>query len=219
MSLPQIKHPLVEVTVPTLNKKLRFRPFTVEEEKIMLMANASEKDTPILATKQVINNCCADAIDVDNLSTFDIEWLFIQLRSISVSNMLDIEIESHRMQIDLNKVAICYPIEQSNRIMLSDSDKIGVVLKYPTYADLETYSESEKANLVASVIKNIFRGEEVFDLKDYSSEEIETFLNSLSISQMNKIEQWIDNIPYVYLDVNMPDGTTTRLRGIKTFFG
>jgi len=214
-----MKHPLVEILVPSLKKKSKFRPFTVQEEKIMLMAAASKNDTPILATKQILNNCCAESLDVDKLASFDIEWLFIQLRAISVSNILEVTIGEETVQIDLNNVQIQYPASSvSNRVMLSDSDKIGVVLKYPTYSDLEQFSESEGNSPIKTVIAQIFQGEQVFDINDYTEEEVETFLNGLSIPQMNKIERWINDIPYVYLDVILKDGTTSRLRGIRDFF-
>ena len=217
MSLPKIKHPLVEIEVPSLKKKLRFRPFTVEEEKIMLMS-ASENDSSVLATKQVLNNCCADSLDVDRLVSFDLEWLFIKLRAVSVSNMLEITIEGETVQVDLNSVKIHYPESTDNRIILSEKEKIGVVLKYPTYHDLEQFSESENNSLTKAIIEQIFQGDQVFDPKEYTEEEIQTFLNGLSVSQMNKIEKWINDIPYVYLDITLKDGTTQRLRGIRDFF-
>lgn len=217
--LPKMKHPLVEITVPSLKKKLPFRPFTVEEEKIMLMAASSENDSPVFATKQVLNNCCASELDVDKLASFDLEWLFIQLRAISVSNILELSIKDETIQVDLKNVKIQYPESTNNRIMLSEADKIGVVLKYPTYSDLEQFSDSKDNSLAKTIIEQVFQGEQVFDAKDYTEEEIQTFLNSLSIPQMAKIENWINNIPYVYLDVLLKDGTTTRLRGINDFFG
>lgn len=218
MSLPQIKHPLVEILVPSLKKKLRFRPFTVEEEKILLMAASSENDSPILAIKQVLNNCCADSLDVDKLVSFDLEWLFIQLRAISVSNILEITIDDKAYQVDLSSTKIEYPKSSSNRIILSEKDKIGVMLKYPTYADLEQYSGSKDDSLTKIIIEQIFQGEQVFDVKDYTEEEIQQFLNSLSVAQMNKIEKWINEIPYVYLDVKLENDATKRLRGIRDFF-
>lgn len=220
MPLPVIKHPLSEILVPSLKKEMRFRPFTVEEEKIMLMAASPENESSILATKQVLNNCCAEELDVDKLASFDIEWLFIQLRAISVSNILEMSINDETIQINLNEVKIQYPESSvDNKIMLSEKDKIGVVLKYPTYKDLEKFSGSEDISVAATIIEQIFQGEEVFDVRDYTEKEIQTFLNGLSVAQMNKIEKWINDIPYVYLDIKLKDGTTTRLRGIRDFFG
>lgn len=220
MSLPKIKHPLTEILVPSLNKKLRFRPFTVEEEKIMLMAAASKDETPVLATKQVLNNCCVDDLDVDKLASFDIEWLFIQLRAISVSNLLELEIDKQKIQVDLSQVAIMYPEPKlSNHIMLSEKEKIGVVMKYPTYGDLEKYSDNKDGSLTKAILDQIFQGEQVFSTSDYTEEEVQEFLNQLSVLQMRKIEEWIDSVPYVYLDVPLKDGATQRLRGIQSFFG
>lgn len=218
MSLPKIKHPLVEILVPSLKVKKKFRPFTVEEEKIMLMAAASENDSPILATKQVLNNCSAEDLDVDKLTSFDLEWLFIQLRVISVSNVLELTLGEEQVKVDLANVKIWYPEKVENYIMLSEADKIGVVLKYPTYSDIEQFESSEKNSILKTVVHQIFQGNQVFDPKDYSEEEIQTFLTSLSIAQKNKIEEWINNMPYVYLDITLKDGTTQRLRGIRNFF-
>lgn len=113
MALPKIKHPTYSVTIPSTGQEINIRPFTVQEEKLLLMAKSSDNVNDTVTTiKQVINNCIMENVDIDKLSTFDIEYLFIKLRAKSVGEIVDLEYivpetkENIKFKINLDEIQV-----------------------------------------------------------------------------------------------------------------
>jgi hypothetical protein len=136
MSLPKINHPLFKLTIPSIKKDVRFRPFLVKEEKILLMAKTAGNDADIiLAIKQIVNNCAADAINIDKMTIFDLEYLFLKIRSQSVNNVVEVSYRDfeddkvYDFQVDLEKVTMKQPEKVSNNIKTGKNS--GIILKYP----------------------------------------------------------------------------------------
>ena len=209
MPLPKIKHPIFEFTIPSTNKKEPFRPFLVKEEKILLMAKSSEDPSDILrAVKQVVNNCAInDSFDVDKLAIFDIEYLFIQLRSVSVNNVVKLSYrdnedgEVYDFEIDLKDVKVKFPDKVDRVIKISE--KTGIQMKYPAasiFDDKEFFGAGDDAyyELVIKCIDKIYDEDDIFDPEDYTKEEIEEFLNDLSVDIFEKIQAFMNNVPKVY---------------------
>jgi hypothetical protein len=209
MPLPKIKHPIFEFTIPSTNKKEPFRPFLVKEEKILLMAKSSEDPSDILrAVKQVVNNCAInDSFDVDKLAIFDIEYLFVQLRSISVNNVVKLSYrdnedqEVYDFEIDLKEVKVKFP-EKIDRV-IKITDKTGIQMKYPAasiFDDKEFFGAGDDAyyELIIRCLDKIYDEDDIFDLQDYSKEEIEEFLNDLSVDVFEKIQSFMNNVPKLY---------------------
>jgi len=209
MPLPKIKHPIFEFTVPSTNKKEPFRPFLVKEEKILLMAKSSEDPSDILrAVKQVVNNCAInDSFDVDRLAIFDIEYLFIQLRSVSVNNVVKLSYRDNEDQeiydfdIDLKEVKVRFP-EKIDRV-IKITDKTGIQMKYPAasiFDDKEFFGAGDDAyyELIIRCLDKIYDEDDIFDPEDYSREEIEEFLNELSVDVFENIQAFMNNVPKVY---------------------
>lgn len=223
MSLPIINHPAVLIEIPSLKKKFRFRPFTVAEERILLLGGNSGKSSPVLNIKQIINNCSLDSVDIDALAVFDVEYLFIKLRSVSVSNILDLTVNDEPVQVNLDDVKVHYPDTMpDNKLVLDEKEQLGVMLQYPRFKDTsedESIVDTDRASLLKIVIKAVFKGDEVFDLDEYTIEDVDKFISNFSSKQVNKIVEWANQIPYVYLDVPLKNGTVRRLRGIQSFFG
>ena len=208
-SLPKIKHPIFEFTIPSINKKEPFRPFLVKEEKILLMAKSSEDPSDILrAVKQVVNNCAInDSFDVDRLAIFDIEYLFIQLRSVSVNNVVKLSYrdnedqEIYDFEIDLKEVKVRFP-EKIDRV-IKITDKTGIQMKYPAasiFDDKEFFGAGDDAyyELIIRCLDKIYDEDDIFDPEDYSREEIEEFLNELSVDVFENIQAFMNNVPKVY---------------------
>lgn len=209
MPLPKIKHPIFEFTIPSINKKEPFRPFLVKEEKILLMAKSSEDPSDILrAVKQVVNNCAInDSFNVDKLAIFDIEYLFIQLRSISVNNVVKLSYrdnedqEIYDFEIDLKGVKVKFP-EKIDRV-IKITDKTGIQMKYPAasiFDDKEFFGAGDDAyyELIIRCLDKIYDEDDIFDPEDYTREEIEEFLNDLSVDVFEKIQEFMNNVPKVY---------------------
>ena len=113
MALPKIKHPTYSVTIPSTQQSINIKPFTVQEEKILLMAKSSEKTEDVVAAvKQIIQNCIIEAVDVDKLATFDVEYLFVKLRSKSIGEVVDLEYkdpdteETIKFKVNLDNIEI-----------------------------------------------------------------------------------------------------------------
>jgi hypothetical protein len=209
MPLPKIKHPIFEFTIPSTNKKEPFRPFLVKEEKILLMAKSSEDPSEILrAVKQVVNNCAInDSFDVDRLAIFDIEYLFIQLRSVSVNNVVKVSYrdnedqEVYDFEIDLKDIKIKFP-EKVDRVIKITND-MGIQMRYPSasiFDDKDFFKAGDDAfyELIVRCIDKIYDGDDIYDPSEYTKEEIEEFLNDVGVEVFDKIQTFMTNVPRLY---------------------
>jgi hypothetical protein len=208
MTLPKVEKPLFELYVPSMNKSVKARPFVVREEKILLTAQQSgeEKDI-ILAIKQVLNNCIVDEFDVDDLATFDLEYMFLKLRARSVNNIIEVSYRDNEdnkvydFEIDLDEVELKMNKDISNIIMISDT--LGIKMKYPSVTILDSVPDTENASdvveyLIKSCIDQIFDEDSVYPSNQYTDEDIIDFLDSLDIQTFGKIRDFFNNLPQMY---------------------
>jgi len=209
MPLPKIKHPIHEYTIPSTRKKELFRPFLVREEKILLIAKASGDQADILrAVKQVVNNCAINkAFDIDKIAIFDVEYLFLRLRAVSINNMVKVSYidnedkEVYDFEIDLSKVEVKFP-ENIDQI-IKVNDKITIVMKHPPaslFDDKDFTNSGDNAfyELIVRCIDKIYEDDDVYNPADYSKEEIEDFLNDLDIDVFEKIQIFMSEMPKLY---------------------
>ncbi len=230
MALPKIKHPTYNFTIPSTKKNVNVRPFTVQEEKILLMAKSSDKTEDIIASvKQIIRNCIIDPVDVDQLATFDIEYLFVKLRSKSIGEVVDLVYkdpdteEEIKFKINLEDVEVKYDPDHSNKIMLNND--VGVVMKYPTLNDvkqveMESDDENSILNVLINCIDKIFDDEKVYS--DFSKDELIDFIDNLPIESMNEIKKFFDTMPVLIHNVTLTnkngDTREITLKGLNSFF-
>ena len=235
MALPKIKHPLFKLVVPSTNKTINYRPFTVQEEKLLLVVKMSDDLKEVIeAVKQVIKNCVVDEIDVDKLAMFDIEYIFINIRKVSISNVVELfythKDKKYPFSVDLDEVKVKFNLNHTDKIMISES--LGIKMRYP---DLETMmtmefdvrvNEFDAAvvnesifNMIIKSIEYIFDDEKVY--KDFTNEEMTDFLNSLRVEDLAKIQSFFSTMPAVQHEVELDvDGEKVKveLRGMKDFF-
>ena len=246
MTLPVLDQPTYEMTLPSTNKKIRYRPFLVKEEKILLMAQEGDDvGEQIEAVKQIIRNCIiSTGVRVEDLSTFDIEYLFIQIRSKSVGKDIELQYRKDECKevleednnppprtcqlafvVDLDKVYIDKTEGHTNKIELTD--QVGVFMKYPDFrllhkiTTLNDYDEMIK--VIGRCIETIYMDEQIFDPKEYTEEEMQTFLESFSQEQFQKISDFFDSMPQTAYDANIVCRkcgwkTDMKLKGISDFF-
>ena len=232
MSLPRIEKPLFELYVPSMKKSVKARPFVVREEKILLTAQQAgqEKDI-ILAIKQVLNNCIVEEFNVDDLATFDLEYMFLKLRARSVNNVIDVSYrdneddEVYDFQIDLDEVELKVKEDVSNIIMITEN--IGIKMKYPSVTILDNIPDTEDAAgvvdyLIKSCIDQIFDQENVYPVGDHTDEELTEFLDSMDVEAFGKIREFFDNLPQMYhkLEYTNKNGNkrTIELTTLSDFF-
>lgn len=233
MSLPKITHPTFNVTIPSTNQKIRMRPFLVREEKILLMAQTSENPKDIvLAIQQVVNNCLVDHVNVEDLTTFDIEYLFLKLRGKSVGNTIELKYtdptDNHRYDIVVNVDDVEMKFDEEHTTQIEITEKSGIVLRYPK-ADvtekLTTNLNSEVEmlfELMKYCIDKVYDEENVYEISEYSDDQVNEFLEALDITTFKKIQKFIETMPKLYHEVayTRKDGSEGKviLQTLNDFF-
>jgi hypothetical protein len=237
MALPMNVMPTYTLTIPSTQKQVKFRPFVVKDQKALLIAQATEDLVVMLDTvKSVIESCVVDKIDVDKLASFDIEYIFAQLRAVSVGEMVDLIFRCDtceddkaiaKVRIDLRELTVETPDGHDPKIPLFDD--VGVMMKYPS---LSTLKELENAaiddidamfNITADCIEYIYTSEELFYSHEQSREELLQFVNNLTADQFNKIENFFRTMPRLrqYVKYTCPVCNKEHnkyLEGLSSFF-
>lgn len=232
MSLPKIDQPLFEMTIPSTGKKIKFRPFLVKEEKILLIAQQSDSDRDIIrAIKQVLNNCIVDDVNVDDLATFDLEYMFLKLRAKSVNNMVKLSYRDNEddkvydFEIDLDEIEVKRTEGVTNKIKLND--EVGIIMQYPSASITEELGEFEsEVDLLMFFIKKciaeIYDSESVYVVKEQAEEELDQFIDSLDVATFEKIREFFEGMPRLYHELKytneMGNERVIELTNLKDFF-
>ena len=238
MALPVLETGTFELTLPSSDVKVKYRPFLVKEEKILLQAMESQEQKQIVqALKDIVNVCTYGQLNVDELPTFDLEYVFLQIRSKSVGEVTKLKVlcpdtkkDYAEVEVDLSQVDVHVDDEHTNKIMVDETKKIGVLMKYPTLASVDPtkdYSKGEtKAlfNVIGEGIYQIFEGEKVHMAKDYSKEELNTFVESLDSKSFKKIQRFYETMPKLMHEIEVENPKTKvkskiTLSGLSDFFG
>ena len=230
MALPKIKHPTYSVTIPSTQQSINIKPFTVQEEKILLMAKSSEKTEDVIAAvKQIIQNCIIESVDVDKLATFDVEYLFVKLRSKSIGEVVDLEYkdpdteEVIKFKVNLDNIEIKNNPEHKSKVIIHDD--VGLAMRYPTLDEvrlLDDASNQEDAvfDMLFKCIDTIYDSETVYT--DFTEKDLEEFVNSLPMDSMNKIKEFFDTMPSLEHTVTLKNkagkSTDVVLKGLNSFF-
>ena len=236
MALPQLSVKNFEVRQPSTGDKLTLRPFLVSEEKILLQAQENT-DSMMTAMKQVMSNCIVgQQLDLDRMPSFDIEYIFLQLRSESVGNQVELmlkhkeECEATEVKINLREVKVHINKDLSNEIMLDD--KVGIRMRYPTLEMMEEFGnldESQVADssflLIEKCIDSIYTADgEVHEADNVSKEELSAFINSMNSTQFQKVQKFFEDMPTVRHVVKVPKCVTCGqpfeqvVQGLQSFF-
>jgi len=235
MGLPKIDQPLFELTIPSTEQKVTFRPFTVKEEKVLLIAReAGDIDQIVLAVKQIIGNCCND-LDVESLAVFDLEYLMLQIRSKSVNNEVKFTIkdpdteEEIELKLDIDDIEITRDPNHSKKVVLND--QYYMMMRYPTINELASLQvkegESEEEVLFNTMIACIETlvddtTDEVYNFNEFSPDEIEEFVEQFTSGTIAELQQFFSSIPKMKYSVDYvnKDGKekTFTMEGVETFF-
>ncbi len=232
MPLPKIDQPLFDVVIPSNQKKVLFRPFLVKEEKLLLIAQQGGVDTDIVrAIKQVIQACIQDPIDVDALTTFDLEYLFLKLRAKSVNNVVKLayrdneDEELYEFELNLDEIEMTFSEENNSKIKISD--KVGMTMRYPSASITDRMPQFEnEVDLIGFFVRNcidtIYDEENVYVANEYSDEELNEFLDSLDVNTFDKIRKFFESMPKLYHKIEYTNklGNVRKieLTNLKDFF-
>lgn len=238
MALPKVDVPTYELTLPSEDKKIKYRPFLVKEEKILYIAlETGDNKEMVNALKEVVKACTFDVLNIDRLPIFDVEYIFLQIRAKSVSEITKFKticpddgktyVET---EVDLTKVEVQVDDEHTNRIIIDLQRNLGIVLKYPT---LKNYDMSKGINsfeidkvfsILIDCIDHIFEGDKIYPAKDSSKQELRDFIESLSQESFVKIKTFFDTMPKLQHEISVTNPNTgivnkIMLTGISDFFG
>jgi hypothetical protein len=245
MALPKIDVPTYETKLISSGKIVKYRPFLVKEQKLFLMAAQSndEKET-IDVVKQVLNNCILSDIDVDDLPTFDLEHLFMQLRARSVGEVVNLKYNCNNtvkddkgeektcgslVKFDLNILDIKPIIDEKHSSKIEISDKLGIVMKYPTLSlikdvgNLANEDVDTVLNVIISCIDYIYDAEQMYYAKDSTKEELLEFIENLQQEDMEKIQVFFTTMPKIAKELDFKCKKcgyeeTITVQGIQNFF-
>lgn len=235
MPLPTLESPKYVLTIPSTGRSIEYRPFLVKEEKILLLAQESNNPKEIMsAIKDIIRACTFESVKPQELTSFDLEYIFLKLRAKSVGEISNIKCKCdhcekyNELSINLDDIEVSWPKDKvSNKIMLTD--KIGVVLRYMRVDDMtgiinktEVDMDTITSMLIAS-IESIFDDSGVYKAEDTPREELLTFINSLSRAQLGKIEEYISNSPKLQHTIKFDcfdckKANDITISGVQSFF-
>ena len=238
MALPKIEVPTYELTLPSEDKKIKYRPFLVREEKILYIAMETGQNKEMInALKDVVGACTFDVLNVDRLPIFDIEYIFLQIRAKSVSEITKFRaicpddgktyVET---EVDLTKVEVQVNDEHTNKIILDIPRNLGIILKYPTLKNydigrgVDNLEIDKVFDILIDCIDHIFEEDKIYPAKDTSKQELKDFIESLPQDAFTKIKSFFDTMPKLKheIEVTNPNTNVTSkivLTGIADFFG
>ena len=233
MNLPILETPTYELNLISVDEPVKYRPFLVKEEKILLTAMEGEDPVEIInAVKQILKNCTLADIDVEMLPTFDMEHLFLNIRSKSVGETSDIIIECEKcnesIPINISLSDINPTIDENHTPQVKLNEKITIEMKYPTMENLSSYTQSNSSTeqtfqMIEESIFAIYDNENVYYMDDFPESERETFINSLTQEQFLSIAEFFNTMPTLTKDISYDckdcDITNTiTLSGLQSFF-
>ena len=239
MPLPKINTPTYDLTLPSTGKKIKYRPFLVREEKILIMAMESEDMTEITnAIVQILSDCIISKdVKVESLATFDIEYLFLNVRSKSVGETVDVNITCPddgetqvEMSIDIDSIKVQKNKGHKNIIKLDD--ELSLKLKYPSleqfvennFETTEGASEiGQSLSMITSCVEMIYNSEESWEASEYSKKEMDEFIEQLNTKQFKQIEKFFTTMPKLSHTIavkNPKTGVESEivLEGLASFF-
>ena len=231
MALPTLQVPTYELTLPSTGEKITYRPFLVKEHKILLtLAEASDDETSRIVS-DLVDVCTFKKLNTKELPHFDIEYIFMFLRARSISEVVDIVVtcvncdQKYDSSFSIENISVEKAENHSNKIMLTES--VGIELKYPKFDQVVKIYDSENTNDVFDLVKKsivgIFDGDNYWDAKDQTEEELETFLETLTKEQFEKLETFFTTSPKIVqvIESDCPHcqhHNTSRIQGLQNFF-
>ena len=237
MALPKIDVPIYELTVPSTDEKIKYRPFLVKEEKLLLIAMESGENSDILrAVKDIVDACTFNKMKIGNMPMFDVEYIFLQIRSKAVGEVSTLRVlclddmkTYAKVEVDLNEIEVRVTDAHTNKIELSD--EMGVIMKYPTVDSfvenkIDDISPANMLDVIITCIDKIYdkKGEEVYDAKDSTKQELIDFVEQMNTTQFADVQKFFDTMPALSHEITVKNPKTKKeskvtLSGLNDFFG
>jgi len=205
MALPRIDTPTYQLTLPSTQQKIDFRPFLVREQKIIMMAQESQDEKQMVrAMSDLVTSCTFNKFDVNKLPIFDVEYMFLKIRGKSIGETVELNLmcpddgeTQVPTKINLEEIEVSMTVGHSN--MIDITDKIKLQLRYPVYNDATEVNSLEQSDgvfkLLTRCIDKIIYGDQEYNRVDISDKEIEEFIDQLNTDQFNRIVEFFNTMP------------------------
>ena len=237
MALPKLTTPTYELEIPSTDEKIKYRPFLVKEEKILMMAMESKSSADITqAVKDIVMECTFNKVKIDDMPMFDVEYIFLNIRSKSVGEVSKLKILCQDdgktyadVELDLNEVKVQVGDDHTNKIELTED--MGLIMKYPT---IDSFSEtgirdinpSNMLDVISTCILQIYekKGEKTYDPKDQTKKELTEFIEQLNTKQFKDVQKFFETMPKLKHEITVKNPKTKKenkvtLSGLYDFFG
>lgn len=239
MSLPNLSVPLFKLKLPSNGEEITYRPFLVKEEKILLVAKeAKDIESVTLAVQQVLENCTEGQVDVKKLPTFDLEYLFLNIRAKSLGEEIELKYKHKTgknrdgvpcdavtpVYINVDDIKVKNKDGHTSKIMVSDT--VGIQMKYPTIDlvnKIENFNDEASIPIIVECIDCLFDENKIYDETTTTKEELTEFVEKLDAKQMSKIREFFYTMPKLTHEVGYTcngcgQQDTIRLEGLSDFF-
>ena len=236
MALPKLTTPTYELEIPSTDEKIKYRPFLVKEEKILMMAMESKKSADIVqAVKDIVSECTFNKVNMSDLPMFDVEYIFLQIRSKSVGEVSNLKLLCSDdgktyadVELNLNEVKVQVGDDHTNKIELDNG--MGMIMKYPTIdsfkdSGIQDINASNMLEVIGGCILQIYEeeGKKTYDPKDQTKKELTDFIEQLSTGQFKQVQKFFDTMPKLKHEITVKNPKTKKeskviLTGLNDFF-
>ena len=235
--LPVIDYPTYTLTIPSNGKKVKYRPFTVKEQKLLLMAlEADEEEAMMVAIKQIIINCTMGKVNPEEIAPYDAEYIFLQLRAKSIGEVIHLSYKcknkvgkkkdkecGHIQDVELNVNNIKLDKNENHKSLIEVNDTVGFELGYAPIELKKPESTEDIIDYLAHMIKTVYHGDTIYKSKDLKHEELVEWIESMPQNVMDKMVDFINSIPVLKADVKFECEVCgykqdIHLEGLQDFF-
>ena len=236
MALPKLTTPTYELEIPSTDEKIKYRPFLVKEEKILLIALESGKSEDIItAIKDIVTECTYGKIDLGKIPMFDVEYIFLNIRAKSVGEVSTLRLlcpddKETYVNVDIDLSEIMVQVDKGHNPKIELTDEMGMIMTYPSIDSLSATGVTDitadnMLDVIGACILQIYdkKGEEVFETKDQTKKEISEFVESLNTKQFADVQKFFDTMPKLKHTIEVENPKTKVkskivLQGLNDFF-
>ena len=237
MALPKLTTPTYELEIPSTDEKIKYRPFLVKEEKILMMAMESKTSSDITqAVKDIVSECTFNKVKIDDMPMFDVEYIFLNIRSKSVGEVSKLKLlcpddgkTYADVEVNLNEVKVQVGDDHTNKIELGNG--MGMIMKYPTIdsfkeSGIKDINPNNMLEVISTCILQIYEeeGKKVYDTKDQTKKEVTDWIEQLNTKQFKDVQNFFDTMPKLKHEITIKNPKTKKeskimLNGLNDFFG
>jgi hypothetical protein len=236
MALPKLTTPTYELEIPSTDEKIKYRPFLVKEEKILMLAMESKATADITqAVKDIVSECTFNKVSISNMPMFDVEYIFLQIRAKSVGEVSKLKLlcpddkkTYADIELDLNEVKVQVGEDHTNKIELNDG--MGMIMTYPTIdsfneSGIRDINASNMLDVISGCILQIYEdgGKKTYDPKDQTKKELTEFIEQLNTKQFKQVQKFFETMPKLKHEITIKNPKTKKeskvtLTGLNDFF-